>query len=662
MKAVFATARSRLVAALLALLVIVLGAVLVRRHETGARPVAKPAGGGPEGRKDTGASGGVMAFRVPIFDRDQRIVALLNGAAVKPTADRVPLTTVRLDYFDSKGATNLTMLGTNCVYDLKQQTAASPDRLRLLTGDGRLSLDGRNWFWWQTNYDLVISNDVVTLVQQRDTPVPLRITSDFCFLKYQSNLVTYTGHVRALDARLDLTCQTLTIQRGTNGANQTIVADRDVVLVNRQGGGRATGGRAVFTESGEGRVAELLDSPRWSDGARSGSADRFVLDQTRHTLLALGRAQLRLPRRAPAEGGLLSLGGAAPAPADTNAFVEVAAERLTLQFPATNGPVQSVVAETNVVIRDTRDGSVARSQRAVYAESGSVELTGEPEWTGFGARLTAGRLAFQNAPQTLDARPDARLRLPVATLRQPLAGRPADAGRNALTNDHVEIASPFLTYRDGWLRFGDRVHADYFEGSERAGKLDCATLAVKYTNHLEALRAAGGVAAEMFPVRRADGVAVARKLNCAALDAGFDAAGHLTTLSLDDGVTAAQTETATNRPLVTKQVRCDRLDARFGASNRVETATAGPNVTLTRRGASNRVETVTAERVVFTGTNQCFTFTGQPMVTAPEGRIVNADRLIYNLATGGYTVTGTSSTLLKVLPHDTNLTKFLKPK
>jgi lipopolysaccharide export system protein LptA len=658
-KAVFATAQNRLAVALLALFVIVLGAVLVRRHETGARPVAKPAGGGQEGRKET--SGGGMAFRVPIFDRDQRIVALLNGIAVRPTADVVPLATVRLDYFDRKGDTNLTMLGTNCVYDLKQQTAASPDRLRLLTGDGRLSLDGRNWFWWQTNYDLVISNDVVTLVQQRDTPVPLRITSDFCFLKYQSNLVTYTGHVRALDARLDLTCQTLTIQRGTNGANQTILADRDVVLVNRQGGGRATGGRAVFTETSDGRVAELLDSPQWSDGARSGSADRFVFDQTRHTLLALGWAQLRLPRRAPAEGGLLSLGGTAPAPADTNAFVEVAAERLTLQFPATNGPVQSVLAETNVVIRDTRDGSVARSQRAVYADNGSVELTGEPEWTGFGARLTAGRLAFQNAPQTLDARPDARLRLPVATLRQPLAGR------GALTNDHVEITSPFLTYRDGWLRFGDRVHADYFERNERAGKLDCATLAVKYTNHLEALRAAGGVAAETFPARRADGVAVARTLHCAALNAGFDAAGHLTTLSLDDGVTAAQTETATNRPLVTKQVRCDRLDARFGASNRLETATAGPNVTLTRlgasnRGASNRVETVTAERVVFTGPNQCFTFTGQPTVTAPEGRIVNADRLIYNLATGGYTVTGTSSTLLKVLPHDTNLARFLKPK
>ena len=137
----------------------------------------------------------------------------------------MPLATVRLDYFDDKGGanrgTNLTILGTNCVYDLKQQTAASPDRLRLLTGDGRLTLEGRNWFWWQTNYDLVISNDVVTLAQMRDEPVPMRITADSCWLRYASNVVTYTGHVRAVDARLDLTCRTLTIQRGTNGARQT---------------------------------------------------------------------------------------------------------------------------------------------------------------------------------------------------------------------------------------------------------------------------------------------------------------------------------------------------------------------------------------------------------------------------------------------------------
>jgi len=92
-----------------------------------------------------------VPFRVPIFDRDHRAVALLNGvarlngAAVKPVGEQVPLATVRLDYFDGKGGTNLTILGTNCVYNLKQQTAASPDRLRLMTGDGRSYCAGATW-------------------------------------------------------------------------------------------------------------------------------------------------------------------------------------------------------------------------------------------------------------------------------------------------------------------------------------------------------------------------------------------------------------------------------------------------------------------------------------------------------------------------------------
>ena len=599
-------------------------------------------------------------FRVPLI-REQQLVGQLAGTAatnaLQANSQAMPFRAVRLDYFDGKGGTNLTALGTNCVFDLASQTATSPDRLRLVAGEGRLTLEGRGWTWWKTNYDLVISNDVVTLVQMRDAAVPMRITADSSLLRYASNVVTYTGHVRAVDARLDLTCRTLTMQRGTNGVRQTIEADGDVVLVNRLGGGQARCQHAVFTEDGDERIAELLGSPQWTDGARSGRADRFIMDQGRHTLLALGQAQMRLPRHEAGVGGLLALAAPVLPAKATNAFIEIGAERLTLQFPATNGPVQTVLAETNVVIRDTLDGSVARAARARYTDTGDGELTGEPEWTGHGARLTAGRLAFRSLPPTFDARPDARLRLPVAALRQSLAGAVADPNRAAPTNQFLEIAGDFLTYRDGWLRCGDRVHVDYFEDTNRLGQLDCAALAVKYGQHVEALEASGGVAVEEFPTARGTRGLVARRLHCATATAGFDDTGRLARLGLDGKVKAEQEENVANRPAIVKRLLCDNVLAQVGASNRVESATAVGNVELGQGARS-----VTADRVEYRGGNKSFTFTGHLALNAPEGRSTNVQSLEYNLESGGYRAIGPSHTVWKYLPRGTNLTNLLKPK
>ena len=195
-------------------------------------------------------------------------------------------------------------------------------------------------------------------------------------------------------------------------------------------------------------------------------------------------------------------------------------------------------------------------------------------------------------PPTFDARPDARLRLPVAALRQSLAGPTADTNRVAPTNRFLEITGDFLSYRDGWLRSGDRVHVDYFEATNRLGQLDCAALAVKYGQHVEALEASGGVAAEEFPTARGAPGPVARRLHCATATAGFDDTGRLTRLGLDGKVVGEQEETATDRLAIVKRLLCDHVVALMGASNRVERATAVGNVELAQGARS-----VTADRV-----------------------------------------------------------------
>jgi len=229
----------------------------------------------------------------------------------------------------------------------------------------------------------------------------------------------------------------------------------------------------------------------------------------------------------------------------------------------------------------------------------------------------------------------------------------------APTNQFLEIAGDFLAYRDGWLRSGDRVHVDYFEATNRLGQLDCATLAVKYGQHVEALEAAGGVAAEEFPTARGAHGLVARQLHCATATAGFDDSGRLTRVELDGKVVAEQEATATNRPAVVKRLLCDHVVAQIGASNRVESATAVGNVELAQDARS-----VTADRVEYEygGGDQAFTFTGHLGLNAPEGRSTNVHTLVYDLGSGGYRAVGASHTVWKYLPRGINLTNLMKPK
>lgn len=624
---------------------------------------------GARGAQGLRGGGPAAPFTVPVYDRDEpnRMVALLSGSVAEfKLTGRQPLETVRVEYFDDKGQTNLVFFGTNCVYDARRRTAESPSTLRVMSGDGRLDLEGVGFTWWQTNNDLVISNRVETKVRRPASvggvadPLggqDLRVTSDRFRFNYRSNLIVYSGHVRVEDARVQMTSGSLTIRPSGEGGIDRMVAEEGVMIVDRLTGGETTARTAVYQVDGQRESVELTGSPRYREGVREGTAERFVLDRRSDTLQAIGDARLVFPMSGEGAPGLLAISGPSREAAEgaTNRLIELSAALITILLPVTNGPVRGVIAETNVVLVDAKQGGRATAQRASYQEGIGLELTGDPVWSSGGQSLQGEAMRYDLARQAFKVTGGVFVRLPVVALLGPLRSAAGAAARTNLavgTNQVVEIRSPELEYRDDWLRFEGGTRAEYRDEIRKLGELQCAALAVFYSNYVREVRAAGGVRLDQLPADSEQGATRMRVVECEAMTAGFDSSGQIERFTATGKVDARQMESrARTRVPVVKRLQCETLDARFWRrSNVVEVATAERDVILSQ---DDRV--VQADRAVYTGTNDLLSLFGRPSVILPEGRITDAETITWNRATGLYRIAGRFKSLWKSLPGATNL-------
>jgi len=618
-------------------------------------------------------AGGVVrgAFTVPVYDRESpsRVVAMLNGVGVDPQPNgQVRLQSVQVSYFGEPGQTNLVVRGTQCLYDARTQTATSAEALRIVSGDGRLSVAGQGFIWWRTNNDLAISNQVRTelIPAPRASPPelvgdsPLEILSDTWRLHYRSNLVTYQGRVRVANTNLTLTAQTLDILGTTNNAAERIIARREVLVVHRPDGSRIACDEAEYLDDGQRAQVRLSGHPRWEDGLRTGQADWVVLDTTERSLRAYGNTQFRFPRvelGSQLPLGFAASGGTRASAGDPNlAFLEVQAPMCLLQFPATNGPVQSLVAETNVVIRDAARSSVGRARRLVYHNGQSLELTGEPSWSGQGGELQAAWLGFDLVNRRLAARTNAVLRLPWALIGERFGSAPAPEAAAATGSAYIEIRSDYMVSFDQALRFGDRVRVEYLEAGQRLGELTCASLEVPYRDRVQALDARGGVDARWEPPADDAGRTTVRQFRGQAVRVAFDDAGQIQSGHATGGVFAQEQRRVRGQETgPARRLECERVDATFVATNRVERAVAEGGVVLSQ---GERV--VQGARAVYTGADDVVRLTGNPTATFPEGRIVEAETLAYDRATGRYQVSGKFRTEWNRVPLGTNQPTFLR--
>ncbi|MDB6112307.1 MAG: hypothetical protein JWR69_4057, partial [Pedosphaera sp.] len=565
--------------------------------------------------------------------------------------------------FPETGPTNAEIIveAPTCIFGTVDHTATSPGPLQINSGDGKLHIDGEGFLLRQsgTNFTLTISNKVHTIIRKEllakstngmaianatpagsnrnippDTNQVIHIYSDHFVFDRESELITYTGNVRAEDSQMELTCDVMTIHRSTNTIDQ-IVADRNVVITKLTGG-RATGDQAVYIAEPGKQVVELTGDPHWQDGLREGNGKMFVFDQLRNTLRAEGDAYLKLPRNSMSQSGILldsQPATEATAPADGERFIEIYAESITLQLPPTKGPLQSVAAEKNVVILDVGRNSRATGDRALYTEAtGLMELTGNALWQADQRMAKGGLLTFDRNNRAFSARTNAFLKLPATTLGRAIPSA-ASTSSGAKTNQFIEVLADRYDYRGDLLTFHDQVHVAFVEAESVLGMLDCGTLTITFrnTNQLQGILAETDVYGRQLPIQDPSGKTLEKELKCAVLKVQMRTNGVIEYLAAERNVTATQTETHTNlsQP-IHLTLSSETLTATFQpTTNQVANILAERNVIITRDEMIGR-----GARAEYTASNNIAQLTGNPRAEGPDGKMTADGAILLDRNTG----------------------------
>jgi lipopolysaccharide export system protein LptA len=575
------------------------------------------------------------------------------------------------------GVPEMILEAPQCILDQNTGIANSPGHMQVRSGDGKLRLEGDGFLFHQdkTNMSLTLSNHVHTTIERNllaqsatnestrvtlplaGTNAPaasnqfLQIYSDQFFFDRLSNLFNYTGHVHVDDVQMDLTSETMAIQRSTNNAINNIVADGSVVIIDKSTGGRTTGDHAVYASQDGRQLVQLTGHPHWEQKGSEATAKMFILDRpmekTNNTFRAEGDAYLKLPRQSISQSGIMMAGSisATNSPIDTNKFVEIYSDAMNFQLPPTNGPIQTFRAEKNVIILDRDRKSRATGGQAYYdRNTGLLELTENPLWQVDQKIAKGGILVFNAIEKSFTARTNASLRIPATALGRSTMLSSSKPG--AATNQFIEVLSSYYESGDGVLAFHGHVQSALADNEAVIATLDSETLKVAYTtNQLQSIVAGTNVYAHMLPATNALGKIMEKELKCDELVMRMRPGtnGLIEQIVADQNVKTIQNTsytpiaTSTNTPKpVRLTLNTDLMTANFlPTTNALEILTADKHVVITR----NEV-TAHGDQAVYTGTNEIGQLTGNAEIvltnTTLTGEAFTLDQRLNKLFTRNY--------------------------
>lgn len=518
----------------------------------------------------------------------------------------------------------------------------------LYTPTTNVFVQGDGFYFTQSNQFLSIFQNVETRVLKAVLKSPLlsgpesnaapaapqvmRIFSDAAEFDYPSNRVDYQRHVHLIDPQMDMTSAFLTVHFNTNGALESAVAWRDVVLTTTNKG-RATGKSSTYYITNGSEWMELTGEAIWRNGDEEAQADHFLYDSSNHFLVGSNHVRVRWPNPTP--------GAARPAPdaaplAGTNGFRRLAADFATLQMPPTNGPVESMTAMGNVVMTNEADHSSSMSDHAVYQRTNDTfVLTGQPVWWNDKMQIKGETLRAELTNQLYHAYGHAQFRLNLA----------ADATTNAsvprATNRWLSIFSDKLDYQTNLATFHGHVIGRLFEDEALRDTLLCDDLVVTLEgNHVVQAVASGDVHGRSEPTA----AGVTKTISCATLTASCWPATNL----LKDLLAETQVQIVdfcTGTKGITNQLKAAVVTAHFSAvTNKMETSVAERDVALDQwKGAQSAH--ITGDKVVYTAANDHAKVTGAPYARTQSFILTGSDFIILEPktnrfeATGHYTIT-----------------------
>ncbi len=454
-------------------------------------------------------------FQAPTSTDGQGRRHVLKGSSAEPRGkDLYELTEPRVTSFDAQDAPEMFIEAPRCFYEMKENFAYSDTNLSVRTADGKFGIQGTGWRWNPEAGNLVISNNVVALVQKAalatniavnpaataGTNAPVRITSAF-FIQ-DGETASFVDNVLVQDGPDTLRCDRLNLQFIKSGGLNVVEGIGNFEL--KQAESMVRSGRAIYDLKSN--IIRISEKPRWESEGRSGTADVFTLNRAEREIVAEGNVYMQLPLTNLAESAT-----AADVRDSTNRFLQVhsdkfrfleatsnrlasafyegsvraiytdatiSADAVTVGFNATNR-VERILADRNVVI-DSR-GNKAFGGRAEYelAED-KIVLSLEPRWELERATGRSDTLVFY--PKTKEV-------LALNNVEMVLPGQSVGGmfGVNARTNA-TTAATPLVIRAEMFSRATNvAVFHGNVVGTDARGRMSCGTmtLAIGASNQVE---------------------------------------------------------------------------------------------------------------------------------------------------------------------------------
>jgi lipopolysaccharide transport protein LptA len=525
------------------------------------------------------------------------------------------------------GRTNLIALGPEC--HISPTAAWDEGHIEMFTPTTNVFVQGDGFFFNETNHFLFLSNNVETRVarellkspllssQQTNEPVapqPIVITSQRCQFDAGSNRAEYFGNVRIKDPQMNVTSDYLFVQLNTNGGIDNILATQNVVITTTNKG-RATGSTARYYAANGSEMMVLTGDSTWLNGDQQARAEQFTYDSTRHTLWASNHVRVRWPNTMQTN----------LAPAGIDSARLLFADDAMLQMPLTNGPVESMTANGNVIIVNQADQSRSTGDHAVYSrEENRFELTGSPVWWNDRVTIHAESLIAEVTNQIYHASGNAKFETAPGT------------------NQWLAITSTNIDFQTNLAVFRDDVAVRLSANGALRDSLNCNTLNVELlSNEVTTAVARGQVRGETAPDRLGN----VKTISCESLTAHRSPVTLLITdLQASDHVVMTETGVTTNAPR--NKLTADSVVAKFFAhTNQIETAVAQGNVVLEQVKPTQSIH-ATSARADYTATNDQVKLSGGPQAITDKFLISDANYLIWQPKTNRFGASG----LYKIVP------------
>ena len=643
-------------------------------------------------RAQSAFSGTLRNFRFPDYyplssptQTVQVLKTLLNGAEARQLPDgKVQITGLRIESFREDGRPEFEVRAAECLFHTVTHEASGAGRLTVSNTAGLYAIEGEGFLWRQSEGALFISNRVVStlnrgLLASRTslTSAPpalanfptgqvIRITSDRCAFSSQANIVTHSGRVTTDDPQMQLTCETLKVQFTSAKRPKEVVAEEDVSILNKADQSRATGGRAVYVVTPEKETMTLLENPSWRDrdGRQEVKAGLFTYDLRNRSIRAEGQPAMRLPHGSAGQPGFLSR----PAvPAATNvpsttvtniAPIEISSSVLTILLPATNRLHRSAIAESNVVILSPADNTRATGDKAVFTEAtGTLELSGRAQWNAQGRTVSADTLVMDRTNRVFTGHGHTFFRLPLSQMSQ--AGFSA-AGTNRIgsTNLFLEITADDMAYQTNHLSFRTNVQTRFLEGFALRGVVTCEKLTAQFTDRLESLLAERHVLAEHYPPAGGRSKGSTNLLSSQVLSARVSPSGDVVALVAAGHVQTAQIAWNAKKPRPTiTEMTCGILTALLlPQSGQVDNLYAEDQVMIAQGDKIAR-----GDNAIYKAEQNVFELTGKPYAEFAEGRVKDADVLLWDRDAGTFKGRGKYRIEWTQPPGRTNRVSFFPP-